>query len=68
MDSKAIAHRKQVYSKVIDLSVSLGNWTNPTEDVIDLAEAVALLMEQVFPMDTLVTLVPESEAPNAPSV
>lgn len=68
VDSEAIAHRRIIYTKVVELSVSLGNWTVPTENVIDLAEAIRLLMEQVFPMDTLVTLVHESEAPNAPSV
>jgi hypothetical protein len=66
-DSLAIAHRKMVYSKMHELSCSLANWTIPTENVIDLAEAIELLMEQVFSMDTLVTLIHESEVDDAPN-
>ena len=62
-----IERRKLVYAMICRLSRLDGSQTTPTEDVIDLAWGVQLLMEQVFSMDTLVTLIHESEVDDAPN-
>jgi len=63
MKDETFSHRKSVYAMVEKLANSQGDQTIPNEDVIDLAWAVKILMETVFPIDTLVTLVHESEQP-----
>ena len=53
--------RRMIYAMIARLANLKGNQTIPTEDVIDLAWGVKLLMEQVFNFETLVTIVPASE-------
>ena len=50
---KGQQERMRAYATVKRLSAMRGNDTNPVEDVIDLAQAIKYIMEDIFVADSL---------------